>query len=154
MKENNIKIGVFTGSFNPFTIGHYDIVRRALGVFDKIIIGVGENREKKTVVLPQERVENIRKIYKNDNRIEVKSYSGLTVDFAKENGASFIIRGIRSAADYDFESMQADINMRLGGVDTLIIFSKPELSSVSSSLVRELESFGKEISQFIPCRNK
>lgn len=145
-----MKTGIFTGSFDPFTIGHDDIVRRALPLFDRIVIGVGVNSRKKTMQTIEERVEAIRRIYDGMEQIEVKQYSDLTVDFAKREGAKFIIKGIRSIKDFEYEREQADTNQKIGDVETVLFFADPQLASVSSSVVRELAHFGRDVSEFLP----
>lgn len=149
-----MKTGIFTGSFDPFTIGHDNIVKRALPLFDRIVIGVGVNERKKYMVPTDERVETIKRIYADETKIEVKSYSDLTVDFARREGARFIIKGIRSIKDFEYEREQADINRRIGNVETVLIYADPALSSISSSMVRELAHFGRDISEFLPKTNK
>ena len=150
-----MKIAVFTGSFNPFTIGHVDIVERALGIFDMIVIGVGCNPDKSMkegFISPEieARVDNIKDIYKDDVRVVVKAYSVLTVDFAERNNAVAIVKGVRSIKDFEYEREQADINKALSGIDTVLFYSRPELSAVSSSAVRTLTVFGKDVSSFLP----
>lgn len=145
-----MKTGIFTGSFDPFTVGHDDIVRRALPLFDRIVIGVGVNEHKKTMLTPDERVAAIAALYAGEPRIEVRSYSDLTVDFARREQAGFIIKGVRSVKDFEYEREQADINRRIGGVETLLLYAAPQFESVSSSMVRELMHFGRDVSAFLP----
>ena len=145
-----LKTAVFPGSFDPFTTGHDAIVRRALAVFDRIVIGVGVNIGKKYMYSADKRVEDIARLYASEPRIEVKAYSDLAVDFAHREGARFIIKGVRSVKDFEYEREQADINLKIGGVDTLILFSEPQYSSISSSMVRELMHFGRDVSEFLP----
>ena len=142
--------GIFTGSFDPFTIGHDDIVRRALPLFDRIVIGIGVNEHKKYVQTTEERIENISRLYAEEPKIEVKAYGDLTVDFAKREGAHYIIKGVRSMKDFEYEREQAEINRRIGGVETLLLFADPQLASISSSMVRELMHFGRDVSEFLP----
>ncbi|MBO5465975.1 MAG: pantetheine-phosphate adenylyltransferase [Prevotella sp.] len=142
--------GIFTGSFDPFTIGHDDIVRRALPLFDRIVIGIGVNEQKKYAQTTEERIENISRLYAEEPKIEVKAYGDLTVDFAKREGAHYIIKGVRSMKDFEYEREQAEINRRIGGVETLLLFADPQLASVSSSMVRELMHFGRDVSEFLP----
>lgn len=149
-----MKTGIFTGSFDPFTVGHDDIVRRALPLFDRIVIGVGYNERKKTMFTPDERVAAIAALYAGEPRIEVRSYSDLTVDFARREQAGFIIKGVRSVKDFEYEREQADINRRIGGVETVLIYADPKFSSVSSSMVRELMHFGHDVSEFLPIGNE
>lgn len=142
--------GIFTGSFDPFTIGHDDIVRRALPLFDRIVIGIGVNEQKKYAQTTEERIENISRRYAEEPKIEVKAYGDLTVDFAKREGAHYIIKGVRSMKDFEYEREQAEINRRIGGVETLLLFADPQLASISSSMVRELMHFGRDVSEFLP----
>ena len=145
-----MKIGVFTGSFDPFTIGHDDIVKRALPLFDQIVIGIGVNERKQYRQTKEERVNAIAKVYANEPKIVVKAYSDLTVDFAKREKASYIIKGIRSIKDFEYEREQAEINRMIGSVETLLLYADPKLASISSSMVRELEHFGRNIDEFLP----
>jgi pantetheine-phosphate adenylyltransferase len=145
-----MRIGLFTGTFDPFTIGHKSIADRALPLFDKLIIAVALSNNKHTTEEIEERVNSIRNIYADVDNIEVKAYSDLTTDMAKREGAGFIVRGVRSVKDFEYEREQADINHRLSGIETILFFSEPNLSSVSSSMVRELKSFGKDVSEFLP----
>jgi len=142
--------GLFPGSFDPFTKGHDDIVRRALGLFDEVIIGVGYNEQKPGWMSVEERVAAIRKLYADEPRVTVVSYTGLTADFAKEHGATAIVRGVRTMADYEYEMQMADVNRQLTGIETVFLPASPELASLSSSLVRELAHFGRDISAFLP----
>lgn len=138
------------GSFDPFTIGHDNIVRRALPLFDRIIIGVGVNERKQYMLSAETRKQKIQELYKNEKRITVKTYSDLTIDFAHREMADYIIKGVRSVKDFEYEREQADINKRIGNIDTLLLFAEPEMASISSSLVRELIHFGKDVRQFLP----
>ena len=141
---------VFVGSFDPFTVGHYDIVQRALPLFDRLIIGVGINERKVYMNDTETRVANIIRIFNNNPKIEVKTYNDLTVDFAKRVGATFIVKGVRSVKDFEYEREQADINRRISGIDTLLLCADPQHASVSSSMVRELIHFGRDVSEFLP----
>ena len=145
-----MKIGIFVGSFDPFTIGHDSIVRRALPLFDKVVIGVGINERKKCMLSAEERTERIARLYANEPKIEVKAYSDLTIDFARREGAKYIIKGVRSVKDFEYEREQAAINRRLSSIETLLLFAEPELESISSSVVRELHNFGRDITEFLP----
>jgi pantetheine-phosphate adenylyltransferase len=150
---NYKRVGIFVGSFDPFTIGHDSIVRRALPLFDKLVIGVVGDHVSKPYLKPaEERMQVIRHLYEGDERIEVKPYYGLAVDFARQEGAHYIIKGVRSVKDFEYEREQADVNRQIshGEVDTLLLFSEPQLSSVSSSIVRELNHFGVDVSGFLP----
>ena len=145
-----MKTGIFVGSFDPFTIGHESVVRRALPLFDRIVIGVGCNEHKVYMLSAEDRVKMIAELYADEPRIEVQQYSILTVDFAKQVGAEFIIKGVRSAKDFEYEREQADINRKLSGVETILLYAEPDMESVSSTMVRELRHFGKSIDEFLP----
>ncbi len=144
---------IFTGSFDPFTVGHDDIVRRALPLFDRIIIGVGVNERKRYMFTTEQRVQAIASLYADEPKIEVKAYTDLTVDFARREGAKFIIKGVRSVKDFEYEREQAAINRRIGGVETLLLYADARHESVSSSMVRELIHFGRDVDEFLPKRN-
>ena len=130
--------------------GHADIVRRALSLFDEIVIAVGYNEQKQGWLPVEERVAAIKKLYEGEPRVRVESYTGLTVDFAKEQGIGAIVRGVRTVADFEYELQLADVNRRLTGIETLLLPASPELASLSSSIIRELAHFGHDVSQFLP----
>ena len=139
------------GSFDPFTIGHDSVVRRVLPLFDRLVIGVvGDNVYKPNLHPAEERIRAISAIYQNEPAIEVKPFYGLAMDFARQEGAQFIVKGVRSASDFEYEQWQADFNRRLGGIETILLYTEPELASVSSSALRELAHFGVDVSQFLP----
>ena len=141
---------LYAGSFDPFTIGHYDITLRALRLFGKVIIGVGYN-EKKTGEYPVgKRVEAIRRIFEGTEDVEVKAYSGLTVEFAKKEGVTVLIRGVRNSLDFEKEKELADINREIGEMETVFLSAKPELSFISSSMVRELIHNGYDVARYLP----
>ena len=146
-----MKTGVFVGSFDPFTIGHDSIVRRALPLFDRLVIGVvGDNVNKPYMCPAEERMQVISRLYSGMENIEVKPYHGLAVDFARAQQAGFIVKGVRTVKDFEHEREQADINRQISGVETILLFAEPHLSSVSSSMVRELQHFGVDVTQFLP----
>ena len=141
---------IFPGTFDPFTIGHYSIVTRALTFMDEVTIGIGINENKNTYFPIEKRVEMIQKLYKNEPLIKVMSYDCLTIDFAQQVDAQFIVRGIRTVKDFEYEETIADINRKLAGIETILLFTEPELTCISSTIVRELLSYNKDISMFIP----
>ena len=146
-----MKIGVFVGSFDPFTIGHDSIVRRALGLFDRLVVGVvGDQVHKPNMQPAEQRMQTIQQLYADKPKIEVKPYYGLAVDFAKEQGAQYIIKGVRSVKDFEYEREQADINRQISDIETILLFAEPQYASVSSSVVRELQHFGRDVSEFLP----
>lgn len=145
-----IKRAIFPGTFDPFTIGHQSLVSRGLEIVDEIIIAIGINEKKQTYFPLEKRLDAIKKLYKNDNHVQVMSYDSLTVDFARSVGAQFIMRGIRTVNDFEYEKSIADVNRKLTGIETFILFTEPEHTHISSSIVRELLSYGKDISLFVP----
>ena len=145
-----MRTAIFPGTFDPFTIGHEALVRRALNVVDELYIALGVNTEKRTMLPLDERMKRIAALYADEPRVHVVSYEGLTTDFAQAIGAQFIIRGVRSAIDFEYERNIADINRMLTGIDTLLLISEPQYAAISSSMVRELAHFGKDISAYIP----
>lgn len=146
------RIAIFPGSFNPFTIGHKSIVDRAMPLFDRIIVAIGVN-ESKGEADPDDlarRIRDIAVLYADEPSVEVYSYEGLTVDFAQEMGAQFILRGVRSLADFEYERTLADINRRISGLETVLLYTLPEHASISSSVVRELAHYGVDTAEFLP----
>ena len=141
---------IFPGTFDPFTAGHASVVRRALTFIDEIIIGIGINENKNTHFPISRREEMIRKYYHDEPRVSVRSYDSLTIDFARQVGANLIIRGIRTVKDFEYEETIADINRKLTGIETILLFTEPQLTCVSSTIVRELLSYGKDVRQFLP----
>lgn len=141
---------IFVGSFDPFTIGHQSVVNRALPLFDRLVIGVGVNERKQCMFTAEQRVEAIRQLYAHDARVVVDSYSDLTISFARRHQATFVVKGVRNVRDFEYEREQADINRRLSGLETVLLYAEPGLDSISSSMVRELAHFGQDVSAFIP----
>ena len=141
------------GSFNPFTIGHDSIVTRALPLFDHLVIGVvGDQVHKPDMPSAEERIKTIAALYADEPCIEVKPYYGLAVDFAKAEGAHYIVKGVRSVKDFEYEREQADINRQLSGIETILLYAEPQFSSISSTMVRELQHFGVDVSAYLPKR--
>lgn len=149
-----MRIALFAGSFNPFTIGHASIVERALGLFDRVIIAIGVNAEKASSGAAEKRLHTIERLYADQiegGSIQVCSYSNrLTADLAFELGAKWLIRGVRSVRDFEYERDLADINRRISGIETVLLPALPELGAVSSSVVRELAAYGRDVSEFLP----
>ncbi len=145
-----MRIAIFPGSFDPFTVGHASIVERGLPMFDRIVIGVGINGTKRSLHQVDERVKHIKTLYADEPRVKVVAYDDLTIDLVRREGASFILRGLRSVRDFEYERDIASMNQRLGGVETVLLFTEPQYLSISSSVVRELMAFGKDVSQFLP----
>lgn len=149
--EHRPRTAFFAGSFRPFTTGHASIVERGLDIFDRIVIGVGVNASK-----PDDRThaedaaEAIRRVYPGSDRIDVVVYDDLTVDAAARCGATALLRGVRSTRDFDYERDLADVNRQLSGIETVLLYSLPELAAVSSSIVRELASYGRDVTPFLP----
>ena len=127
---------------------------RTLPLFDRIVIGVGVNESKHYMFDTNERVARISDVFASEHRIEVKAYGDLTIDLAQREKAHYIIKGVRSVKDYEYELQQADINLRLGGIETLLLPARPELASISSSMVRELMHFGRDVTPFLPHGSK
>jgi len=146
-----MKRALFPGSFDPFTIGHADIVRRALPLFDEVIIAIGINHQKKPLFPMEERIAMIQKAFRNEPKVRVLPFDTLTVDFARQQEAQYIIRGIRSVADFEYERTMADANRELSaeGIETVVLFTRPELAHVSSSFVRDLASHGRDITPYL-----
>ena len=144
------KRALFPGTFDPFTIGHEALVKRGLLLVDEIVIAIGINERKQTYFSLEKRLESIKALYRGNPAVRVEAYDSLTVDFAKEMDCRFILRGIRTVGDYEYEKGIADINRKLSGLDTFILLTEPELTHISSSIVRELLHYGKDISLFVP----
>ena len=145
-----MKTAIFPGSFDPFTVGHSCIVERALPLFDCIVIGVGVNENKRSLYTPEQRVEAIRRIYAQEPRVKVVAYDDLTIDLARREEARFILRGLRSVKDFEYERDIAAMNQNLGGIETVLLFTDPQVAHISSSVVRELIAFGKDVSTYLP----
>jgi len=148
------RIALFPGTFDPFTVGHESLVRRGLTLVDELVIAIGVNEAKQSYFPVEKRLQMIRDLYQPEPRVRVESYDTLTVDFAREVGASFILRGIRSVADFEYEKTIAHMNQTLSGIETILLFTEPTHVHISSSIVRELLRYGRDVSQFLPERMK
>jgi pantetheine-phosphate adenylyltransferase len=145
------KIAVFPGSFDPFTIGHEAIVRRALSLFDEIIIAVGANALKKSFYTLETRKEMIAKVFHNEPRIKVDHYEGLTVDYCRTKDAGFVLRGLRTAADFEFERAIGQVNKSIApGIESVFLLTVPEHSFINSTIVRDIIRSGGDASKFVP----
>ncbi len=149
-----MKRAIFPGSFDPFTIGHDDIVQRGLQLFDEIIIGIGRNSGKNETFPIREREAAIKKIYADNPKIKVMIYDGMTIDFAKSQKAHFILRGIRDMSDFEYERNLAEANKHLGGIETILLYTRPEYAYISSTLVRDLCRYNQDVSSFVPNNKK
>jgi len=146
-----MKIALFPGSFDPVTKAHVDIVKRSVDLFDKLYIGIGVNSTKQGLLSIEKREQMIRSVFENDDRIHVIAYEGLTVNFCKTIGAQYMVRGIRTVSDFEYEKAIAQMNHSLEpGIESIFIVSKPGYSSISSTIVREVLRFNGDVSQFIP----
>jgi pantetheine-phosphate adenylyltransferase len=145
------KIAVFPGSFDPITLGHESVVRRAIPLFDEIVVAIGVNSEKKYCFPIEQRIEWIRQTFKDCPSIRAEYYSGLTIDFCKKVKANYIIRGLRTSADFEFERSIGQVNRKLGpDVETIFLLSAPEYASLNSSIVREIILYNGDITDFVP----
>ena len=144
------RIALFPGTFDPFTLGHQSLVKRVLTCADAVVIAIGINEKKQTYYTLEQRVSAIRALYAEEPRVKVITYPGLTVDVAQQEQASFILRGVRSVIDFEYEKAIADVNRQLTGIETLLLFTEPAYAHISSSVVRELLHFGKDVSAFLP----
>ena len=145
------KVAVFPGSFDPFTIGHESIVNRAEALFDKIYIAIGYNAQKDALFSLEDRKEFINQVFKDNSKIEVVHFEGLTIDLCKELGANYILRGLRTAADFENERAIAQVNKAMHeGIETVFLLTMPEHTPVNSSIVRDILRHGGDASKFIP----
>ena len=149
--EGKHRIAVFPGTFDPITRGHEDIVRRAADIFDRVIIAMGRNTKKQSLFPLEERMAWIREIFKDDPRIEVDTYDELTVEYCRRKGATFIVRGLRSSGDFEYEAHLAQVNRKLdSSIETIFIITSPELSNISSTVVRDIIIYGGDYTPFVP----
>ncbi len=145
------KTAIFPGSFDPFTRGHAAIVEQSLRLFDRVVVAVGFNPEKRGFLPLEARVQLLEELYQDNPRVEVAAYDTLTIDFARSRGAVAMVRGVRSTIDFEYERSMASANSRLDGeIATVVLFAPSELADVSSNVVRELYSFGRSVDEFLP----
>jgi pantetheine-phosphate adenylyltransferase len=145
------KIAVFAGSFDPFTVGHESVVRRALPLFDRVIIAVGFNQEKKQFFSIEKRMAMISDVFNDEPRVKIDKYTGLTVDFCRKVGANYLLRGLRTAADFEFERAIAQLNRNmLPEVESIFILALPEHTPINSTIVRDIIRFKGDASKFLP----
>lgn len=143
-------IAMYAGSFDPFTRGHADIVCRGLALFDRVIIAIGVNESKRNLFSPEQRLRQISHFYQNEPRVEVLTYNGLTVDFAQRHDVGFLLRGVRSSTDMEYERTLADLNRHIASMETVLLPASQLLTHISSTVVRELLHFGGDVSGFLP----
>ena len=146
----NKRIAIFPGTFDPFTIGHMSLVERALNMLDEIVIAIGVNEAKSQYFSVDERVRMLEDLFRSNPRVKVLSYNCWTVDLARQCHAGFILRGIRSVNDFEYEKTIADVNRKISGVETLVLFTEPEHTHISSTIVRELLRYGRSVDEFLP----
>ena len=145
------RTAIFPGSFDPVTLGHVSLVNRAIPLFDKIIIGIGVNSDKKSMFNLKQRMTWLKEIFKSEPKVSVESFSGLTVDFCKRKNANYLLRGLRTAADFEFERGIGQVNRKLAvEVETIFLLTEPEFTPVSSSIVRDVIRNGGDVSSMIP----
>lgn len=145
-----MKRAVFPGTFDPITLGHIDIIKRALPLFDELIIAIGVNANKKTMFSLEQRMKFIQEAFREENKIRVAHYTGLTVHFCQRENAQFLVRGLRNSIDLYYEQPIAQTNLKMAGIDTVLLLSAPEVSNISSTIVRDVLSNGGDISAMVP----
>lgn len=145
------KIAVLPGSYDPITVGHYEIVKRALPLFDKVIVAIGVNTQKQYVFSLDERLDLLRRVFADEPKVEVSHFTGLTAKFCQEVGAGYMVRGLRTAADFDYERIISQLNFTIGqGLETVFFISEPQYSHISSTIVREIIRGGGDVRPFVP----
>ena len=150
MSNTSKKIAVFPGSFDPITLGHVDIINRALPLFDTIIIAIGSNAVKNHMWSLEQRKATIESLFENNDAIKVATYQGLTASFCKNQGAGFILRGLRNSTDFEYEQTIAQANDKINGIDSVFIISSPAYGFISSSIVRDIARNGGDYSKLVP----
>ena len=147
------RIAIFPGSFDPFTNGHYDVVTRGTVLFDKVIVALGNNSSKQRYFEVPTMLDLIREVFQDNPRVEVTDFQGLTADFAKQVGADFLLRGLRNTTDFEYENTIAQANRHVNkDLETVFLITSPHLAAISSSIIREIHSYGGNVNDFIPFR--
>ncbi|SHL14372.1 pantetheine-phosphate adenylyltransferase [Hymenobacter psychrotolerans] len=148
-----MRIALFPGSFDPFTNGHLDVVRRGTVLFDKVIIAIGNNSSKNRYLPVEQMTEMIAEVFRDEPRVEVQSYKGLTADYAREAGARFLLRGLRNTTDFEYENTIAQANRHVNPeLETVFLITSPALAAISSTIIREIHRFGGNVDDFVPFR--
>lgn len=147
-----MKTAVFPGSFDPIHNGHREIVERMLPLFDKLIIAVGVNADKKYLFTTEQRLQWLKEVFGNEPKISIEQYSGLTADFCKQRNAAYLIRGLRNSSDFEFEKAIAQMNRKLGGVETVFVISSPEHAPLSSTILRDIIVNGGSVNDLVPVK--
>ena len=145
-----MKKAVFPGSFDPITIGHIDIIKRGLDIFDEIIIAIGVNADKKSMFSLEDRMKHLEIAFKDEPKIKIKNYTGLTVDFCKSENVSYILRGLRNSTDFTYEQSIAQANYRLAEIESVFLICSPEISFISSTIVRDVIRNGGDYTKMVP----
>ena len=149
-----MKKACFPGSFDPFTKGHEDVVQKALGLFDEIVIGVGYNTSKTPYYLLESRIEHIKFLFQHEPRVVVKTFTGLTITFAQSEGCTHLLRGLRDVKDFNYETPIAVLNRQMSGLETVFILPEPSLFAINSSIIREIQKSGGNIDAFVTNASK
>lgn len=151
LKSYKMKIAVFPGSFDPITIGHYDLIIRSLSLFDKVIVAIGTNSVKSYLFPLETRIEWLREVFKGNEKIEIDHFEGLTANYCKKINANYLIRGLRNSSDFEYEKTISQVNHILtGGLETIFLISAPNFSHISSTIVREVIKGGGDVEPFLP----
>jgi pantetheine-phosphate adenylyltransferase len=146
-----MRIALFPGSFDPFTNGHLDVVRRGISLFDQIIIAIGNNSSKSRYLPVEQMMEMIAEVFRDEPRVSVQSYKGLTADYARETGARYLLRGLRNTTDFEYENTIAQANRHVNpDLETVFLITSPTLAAISSTIIREIHRFGGNVDDFVP----
>ncbi|AII53254.1 pantetheine-phosphate adenylyltransferase [Hymenobacter sp. APR13] len=146
-----MRIALFPGSFDPFTNGHLDVVRRGVSLFDQVIIAIGNNSSKSRYLPVEQMTEMIAEVFRDEPRVSVQSYKGLTADYARETGARYLLRGLRNTTDFEYENTIAQANRHVNpDLETVFLITSPTLAAISSTIIREIHRFGGNVDDFVP----